>query len=253
MGGGDVYIYQLAGSASVLGSTRTSHCGPHTISARQGMILPKQRYTRYTMHIRMITRTSQVRIFPAFKHHTFKKMFCNTLRVPEHIRKMFDQVMISDVQTHQSSRKHITILAEQACFSVLSLNVQVNVKSRHRPLQCLLRQHSYPLVIFLQEIGKIPDKYVFHPLYAACYTPLTANSSGVAILIRRVSQFCVLEEHCSLDNRAQVVRLLYMEKRVQLCNVYLKSGPEPHEIRFTMHAMGTALFASIKIFLDSWG
>ena len=63
---------------------------------------------------------------------------------------------------------------------------------------------------------------------------MTVNSSGVAILIRRVSQFRIVEEYYSPDNPAQVIGFLYMEKRVQLCNVYLKAGAEPHEIRLTM-------------------
>ena len=184
--------------------------------------------------MRMVRRTSQALIFAAFKHHTIKKILGNTLRVLGRIRKMFGQVMISEAQMHQSYHSPIEIPTEQTSFMILSLNVQVNVTSRHRPLPYLLRQHSYPPVIFLQEIGKVAEKYIFHPLYAACYTQVTVNSSGVAVLIRRIPQFRVLEEYYSPDNRAEVIRLLYMEKREQLCNVYLKVGAEPHEIRLTM-------------------
>ena len=31
-----------------------------------------------------------------------------------------------------------------------------------------------------------------------------------------------------------MVQLLYMEIRVRLCSVYIKSGAEPHEIRLSM-------------------
>ena len=124
----------------------------------------------------MVTRTSQVLIFAAFKHHTIKKMLGNTLRVPERIRKMFGQVMISEAQMHQSDHSPIEIPTEQTSFMILSLNVQVNATSRHRPLQYLLRQHSYPPVIFLQEIGKVSEKYLFHPLYTAYHTQVAVNS-----------------------------------------------------------------------------
>ena len=107
----------------------------------------------------MVTRTSQVMIFAAFKHHTIKKMLGNTLCVPNRIRKIFDQVMISEDQVCQSDQLSIEIPREQTNFVVVSLNVQVNVTSRHRPLQYVLRRHSYPPVIFLQEIGKVSEKY----------------------------------------------------------------------------------------------
>ena len=53
--------YRLTGSASVLGSTRTSHCGPHTISARQGMILAKGVVSSW--------RPIETGFGPAFAHH----------------------------------------------------------------------------------------------------------------------------------------------------------------------------------------
>ena len=105
---------------------------------------------------------------------------------------------------------------------------------RHRRLQCLLRQYSYPPVVFVRDIGKLPDKSVFHSLDATYYTPVATGSCGVAILFRIVSQVREPEEHYFPDSRALILRLLYMEHCIQLCNVYLKSGAEPHEIRFTM-------------------
>ena len=107
-----MHVYQPTGTASVLGSTRSSHCEPHTITARQGMVLPKRWCTRHIVHIRMVTRTSQVLIFAAFKHHTIKKILGNTLRVRERIRKMFGQVMISEAQMHQSDHSPIKIPTE---------------------------------------------------------------------------------------------------------------------------------------------
>ena len=86
---------------------------------------------------------------------TIKKMPGNALRVPRRVKMMFDQVMVGDGLTHMCSQSNGNIPEEKNYFSVLSLNVQVNVLSRHRPLQCLLRQNSYPRGVFLQEIGQI--------------------------------------------------------------------------------------------------
>ena len=86
----------------------------------------------------------------------------------------------------------------------------------------------------LQEVGKIPDDFVFHPLYASFYNSPNRNSTGACILLRRTQQIVVLEVHFEPNHRAVVVRATISLKEVQLINVYLKSGGEPHELRITL-------------------
>ena len=63
-----MYVYQLVGMSVYLVITVQVFAN-HISSHRQGMILPKQWFTRHMVHIRMITRTNQVLLFAAFKHH----------------------------------------------------------------------------------------------------------------------------------------------------------------------------------------
>ena len=124
-------------------------------------------------------------------------------------------------------------------------------------------------MVFLQEIGKLLDKFVFHPLYAAYYTRVATGSSRVAILLRRAPQLRLLEEHYSPYHRALILQLLYMEHCIPLCNVYFilqllymehciqscnvyfKSGAESHEILLTM--VWTHPFLQILAFFQIFG
>ena len=87
---------------------------------------------------------------------------------------------------------------------------------------------------FTCHYGKIPDDFVFHPLYASFYKSPNKNSAGACILLRRTRQIVALEGHFEPNHRAVVVRATTSLKKVQLINVYLKSGGEPHELRLTL-------------------
>ena len=94
---------------------------------------------------------------------------------------------------------------------------------------------EFPDIVMLQEIGKLPSDFMFHPLYMAFHTHTDRNSLGVAILLRRVLGIQMQEQHFSPDHRAIVVRFLYNDKPFQVVNLYLKSKAEAHEIRATLN------------------
>ena len=103
---------------------------------------------------------------------------------------------------------------------------------------------EFPDIVMLQEIGKLPSDFMFHPLYMAFHTHTDRNSLGVAILLRRVLGIQMQEQHFSPDHRAIVVRFLYNDKPFQVVNLYLKSKAEAHEIRATLNWVAPFLISA---------
>ena len=50
-------------------------------------------------------------------------------------------------------------------LTVLSLNVRVLARNKNRGLAAVLQKTHYPDVVCLQEVGKLPPAFVFHPMY----------------------------------------------------------------------------------------
>ena len=86
----------------------------------------------------------------------------------------FFAVKLQQAITQISGLRHAVIpAAEQTTeqqFSVLTLNVQISVRSKTRALAQAIAQTDYPDVVFLHERGKVPQNFVFHPLYLAIST-----------------------------------------------------------------------------------
>ena len=119
-------------------------------------------------------------------------------------------------------------------LTVLSLNVRVSARNKNRGLAAVLQKKHYPDVVCLQEVGKLPPSFVFHPMYLSWFSETTRNSIGVAILVRRVAGLQVLEVPHSPDTRAMQIRMLYQEQPIQVVCVYLQAGGTAAELRPTL-------------------
>ena len=183
-----------------------------------------------TVYIRPTSQKNQTLLFTNFKMKTIKNFLGRTIQIPARIRhalhRFTTHVPLPAQTVSEPSSSPTTRL------QVLCLNTQVTVQSKIRALHAIIKKTGFPAALMLQEVGKIPDDFVFHPLYANC-TP-NRNSTGACILLRRIQQIVVLVVHFEPNYRVVVVRATISLKKVQMINVYLKTGGEPHELRVTL-------------------
>ena len=110
-----------------------------------------------------------------------------------------------------------------AGFDLLTLNVEHTVKTKVMALRQLLPWSGDPAVVFLQETGVSPPRFVFHCLYWHTYTVVSSSSAGVAILVSWDSQLQMGGFTHHPDGRATVLELTYRETPMQVVNVYMSA------------------------------
>ena len=86
-------------------------------------------------------------------------------------------------------------------------------------------------MVFLQEIGTLLSRFMFHCLYWHTFTVVFSLSAGVAILVRGDSQLRVGDFTHHLDGRAIVLELAYRDTPVQVVNAYLSAKGTTKEYR----------------------
>ena len=95
------------------------------------------------------------------------------------------------------------------------------MRSKARALA--IAQAGYPKLVFIQETGKLPLNFVFHPMCPAVSTRVEEKSCGLAILMRQEAGLQPLEEHLSPNNWAIILMVRSDTLTLQQINVYLKS------------------------------
>ena len=91
----------------------------------------------------------------------------------------------------------------------------------------MLQKTHYPDIVCLQEVGKLPPTFVFHPMYLSWNTDNDRNSIGVAILVRRAAGLEIQGVTYSPDSRAMQLQMSYNGQLIQVICVYLQSEVQP--------------------------
>ena len=97
----------------------------------------------------------------------------------------------------------------------------------------LFNRPDFRLLSFYKKLARF-QMISFFSHCISFYKSPNRNSAGACILLRRTQQIVVLEVHFEPNSRAVVVRATISLKKVQMINVCLKSGGEPHELRVTL-------------------
>ena len=228
-----IFVCQIKGNATVMAISKHMRYGPVMLPEKHSILLHNAFFARHTVHIRPTSQENQTLLYANFKLKTIKKLLGRTIQIPTRIRdalhRFTTHVPLPAAQTVSEPASSPT-----TGLPVLCLNTQVSVQSKTRALHAIIKQTGFPAALMLQEVGKIPDDFVFHRLYASFYKSPNRNSACACILLRRTQQIVVLEVHFELNYRAVVVRATISLKKVQMIHVYLKSGGEPHELRVTL-------------------
>ena len=212
-----IFVCQIKGNATIMAISKHMRYGPVMLPEKH-LVLPHNAFfARHTVHIRPTSQENQTLLYANFKMKTIKKFLGRTIQIPTHIRDALQRFTTHVPLPAQTVSEPAS--SPTTGLQVLCLNTQVSVQSKIRALHAILKQTGFLAALMLHEVGKIPDDFVFHPLYASfCKSP-NRNSAGACILMRRTQQIVVLEVHFEPNYRAVVVRATISLKKVQMINV----------------------------------
>ena len=237
-----LYYIQLKGAMQISGCTKTSTQFAIRVPTGHSLILPMYWFTQYSITHTMLTGAASTLMVAIFKPRIIRRILKIPGKLPQRLRQSLLHTMdIVSVPhcTAQEKNPH-----ETSPVRCISFNVQISIRDKTKQLHVWIKEMEFPDIVMLQEIGKLPSDFMFHPLYMAFHTHTDRNSLGVAILLRRVLGIQMQEQHFSPDHRAIVVRFLYNDKPFQVVNLYLKSKAEAHEIRATLNWVAPFLISA---------
>ena len=176
-----IFVCQVKGHATAMAISKHIRYGPIMLPNIHSILLHNALFARHTIHMHPTSWENQTPFYANSKMKTIKKFLGKAVQVPTRIRDVLhrftDQISFP-VQT-KSKPADLTVSGLQ----VLCLNAHVSVQSKVRALHAAIKQTGFPAVLMLQEIGKLPDAFIFHPLYASFYQPPGRNSAGICILV----------------------------------------------------------------------
>ena len=237
-----LYYIQLKGAMQISGCTKTSTQFAIRVPTGHSLILPMYWFTQYSITHTMLTGAASTLMVAIFKPRIIRRILKIPGKLPQRLRQSLLHTMDIVSVPHciaQEKNPH-----ETSPVRCISFNVQISIRDKTKQLHVWIKEMEFPDIVMLQEIGKLPSDFMFHPLYMAFHTHTDRNSLGVAILLRRVLGIQMQEQHFSPDHRAIVVRFLYNDKPFQVVNLYLKSKAEAHEIRATLNWVAPFLISA---------
>ena len=134
-----------------------------------------------------------------FKMKTIKKFPGRIIQIPTRIQDALQRFTTHVPLPAQTVSEPVS--SPTIGLQVLCLNTQVCLQSKIRALHAIIKQTGFPAALMLHKNGKIPNDFVFHPLYASFYKAPNRNWAGACILLRRTQHIVVLEVHFEPNHR----------------------------------------------------
>ena len=195
-----IFVCQVKGHATTMAIPKRMRYGPVMLPEKHSILLHNAFFAHHTVHIRPTSEESQTLLYANFKMKTMKKFLGRIIQIPTRIPNALHRFPAHVPLPTKTMSERAT--SPTSALQVLYLNTQVSVQSKIRALHVVIKQTGYPAALMLQEIGKMPEDFIFHPLYANFYKSPNRNSAGACILVRRTQQIVVLEVHLEPNYRA---------------------------------------------------
>ena len=199
--------------------------------------LSQQLILNHVITYRVVTPPAVATLLAVLRPETIRKWLRRTPNLPPRLLGTFMDALGKLRHQHADLEHILPSTIEPPVptdLTVLSLNVRVSAHNKHRGLAAVLQKIHYPDVACLQEIGQLPPKFVFHPMYLSWSSDNSRNAIGVAILARRMAGLEILDVSFSPDSRAMQVRMSYIKQLIQVVCVYLQAGGTAAELRPTL-------------------
>ena len=162
-----IFVCQVKGHATAMAISKHIRYGPITLPNNHSILLHNAFFARHTVHILPTSRENQTLLYANFKMKTIKKFLGKAVQVPTRIRDVLHRFTDQISLPLQATSKPADLVVSG--LQVLCLNTQVSVQSKVRALHAVIKQTWFSAVLMLQEIGKLPHAFIFHPLYASFY------------------------------------------------------------------------------------
>ena len=186
-----VFLCQICGQASVIAISKHQILGPIVICEQRTLLLPKSFFTRHHVHVHTHSSDNQTLSYANFKMKMVKNFASRAISVPVRIRAVIHRFTTFFCTPDQSVSSEIADI--QIGMLVLCVNVLISIVRKLRALQAPIKKLNYPVAVMLQEVGKVSNDFVFHPLYASYYDSPQKNPIGTCIVLRRLQQVSILE------------------------------------------------------------